>query len=702
MTARPTLCHTTPSRRPGLLAGTVLAAALALAACGGMSSDDLATAGKAAMKQRDYPAAVIQFKSALQKKPESADLRLHLGLALLEAGDPVSALVELQKAQELQAPDDMVIPPLARAMVAVGDETRLLAQFSDTRLTDPQAQADLLGSLATAHLVRNNPQRGRDLAAAALALVPGYAPAIVLQARVKAAEGDFAGALALLDGVLAQDAGHQAAGIFKGEVLWFGQRNRDAALAAFKRVLESNPRSVSAHTSAVTLLNEQGQRDAARAQFAELKKVAPNHPDTAFLEAQFAFADGDARKSRELTVRLLKVMPDNARVLELAGAADFRLGRFAEAEVSLARALKNAPGRLLSRHMLAQTYMRLNQPGRAVSALAPVIEGKSPDGTSLALAGEAYLRLGDNRRADAAFAAAARAAPDDARVRTSIALAEMARGNTGSAIAKLESVAADDKGTRADLALISARMRANDTPGALKAIDNLEKKQPDRALAHHLRGRVQLMQRQIPAATQSFETALAKEPGYFPAIASLAAIDLDAGKPEAARKRLEDYAKANPKSHLAHLSLAELAQRTGAEPAVVLQHLRSAVNVNAGEAQPHLMLVNQLLSGGDTAEALTAAREGAAALPNNPDLKETLGRTQLAAKDAASAVATFKQLTAQHDTNPVYQGRLAEALVETQDYAARRREARAQLQRFFQGPPGSRVVLRLHQGFGQA
>ncbi|MFM7505825.1 MAG: XrtA/PEP-CTERM system TPR-repeat protein PrsT [Rubrivivax sp.] len=495
----------------------------------------------------------------------------------------------------------------------------------------------------------------------------------MLQARLKAAEGDFPGALVLLDGVLVQEPGRQDAGIFKGEVLWFGQDDREAALAAFKKVLESNPRSVAAHTSAIALLNEQGQRNAARAQFAELGKIAPRHPDTAFLEAQFAFADGEFRKSRELTARLLKVMPDNARVLELAGAADFQLGRFAEAEVSLARALKNAPGRLMSRHLLAQTHLRLNQPGRAVSALAPVVEGPSPDGTSLTLAGEAYLLLGDNRRADAAYAAAARAAPKDTRVRTSIALADMARGNTGAAIAKLESVAAEDKGTRADIALVSARMRANDLPGALKAIDSIQQKVPEAALSYHLRGRVQLMQRRIPAATQSFETALAKEPGFYPAIASLAAIDLGAGKPEAARRRFEDHAKADPKSHLAHLSLAELAQRTGAEPAAVLQHLRNAVRANAGEVQPHLLLVRQLLGAGDSSAALTAAREGAAALPSNPDMKEALGRAQLAVKDAASAVATFKQLTAQHETNPQYQVRLAEALLETQAYAAARR-----------------------------
>lgn len=685
---------------PSLLLASLLAAAITLAACGGKSGEELAAAGMVAMDKRDYAAAVIQFKSALQQEPQSANLRLQLGLALLEAGDPVSALVELQKAQELQAPDDQVIPPLARALVSVGDETKLLAQYGETRLTDPKAQADLLTSLAAAHLMRNDAQRGAEAADAALRAMPGFAPAIVLQARLKAAAGDFDGALAQLDGVIAREPNNERAGVFKGEVQWFGKRDRDAALATFKRVLEQNPKAVAAHTSVITILNEQAQRDAARAQFAEMKKVAPNHPDTMFFEAQFAFADQDFKKSREFTDRLLKGVPNNSRVLELAGAADFRLGRLAEAEAFLGRSIKNAPGRLLSRQLLAQTYLRLNQPGKAIDVLTPVIEGKTPDGTSLALAGEAFVRLGDNKRADAAFAAAAKVAPDDTRVRTTVALAEMARGNSSNAIAKLEAVAAEDKGTRADIALVSARLRANDLAGALKAIDNIEKKLPDKALAHHLRGRVQLLKRDLPAAAKSFEAALAKEPGYFPAIASLAAIDLDGGKPDAARQRFEAHLKANPTSHQAHLSLAELALRTGETPEVILKHLRNAVKANAGEAQPHLMLVNQLLGGGDTASALTAAREAAAALPSNATIQETLGRTQLAANDASSAVATFKQLTAQNATNPMFQVRLAEALLATKDADGAKRALDAALKLRPEFPPARRglVSLAMSQG----
>jgi putative PEP-CTERM system TPR-repeat lipoprotein len=193
--------------------------------------------------------------------------------------------------------------------------------------------------------------------------------------------------------------------------------------------------------------------------------------------------------------------------------------------------------------------------------------------------------------------------------------------------------------------------------------------------------------------------ALSKEPNYFPAVASLAAIDLDAGKPGNARQRFEDHLKTNPTSHQAHLSLAELSLRTGDTPEVLLKHLRNAVKANAGEVQPHLMLVNQLLSSGDTASALTAAREAAAALPGNPTIQDTLGRTQLAANDAASAVATLKQLTSQHATNPTYQVRLADALLATKDTEGARRalDEALKLQPGFQPARRGLVSLAMRQ-----
>jgi len=669
----------TAKHRMNRLALVAVIAAAALAACGGKSEADLTASGKQLLEKNDLPGAIIQFKSALQKQPDYAEARLLLGKALLDSGDPVSAVVEFNKAQELQTPEEQVVPPLARAMLLMGDEKKLLTQFGKLRLKEPEAAADLATSIATAHLISNNKDSARDSIATALQLVPGYLPAVVLKSRLQASEGDFDGALALLQPALAKAPGDERGGVLKGEILWHGKKDTAGALESFRTVLTTHPKAVGAHTSVITILTEQNKVDEAKAQFDQLKKAVPNHPDTLFFEAQFAYANKDYKTTREITDRLLKGMPDHPRVLELAGAADYRQRRYTEAEAFLARALKNAPGMLMSRQLLAQTYLRTNQPMKAIEILQPVTEGKAPDGTSLALAGEAYLQAGDTKRSDAAFALAAKVSPNDNRVRTSAAMAQVTRGNSAGAVTQLEAIAAEDKGPRADIALISARLKQNDIVGALKAIDGLEKKTPDRPLAYNLRGRVLLLKRDIPGATKAFETALGKDPNYFPAVASLAAIDLSAGKPDLARKRFEDLIKAQPNNHQARLALAELGVRTGAPPEEVLTQLRAAIKANPSEPMPHLVLIGQLLSSDEKA-ALNAAREATAALPNNLEIMEALGRTQVAAGSPEQAVSTFTKLTALAPVNANYQVRLAEALVANKDADGARRALRKSLE----------------------
>ena len=629
---------------------------------------------------KDLPGAIIQFKSALQKSPNSAEARLMLGTALLESGDPASALVELNKARELKADDQRVLPPIARAMIMLGDESKVIVQFGETKLAEAASAADLSTSVAMAHMMKGEVDKAQAAIDRATQSVPGHVPATVLQARIKAAAGDFDGALAQLDQALAKDGGNEGAGNLKGQLLWQVKKDPTGAIATFKGVLAANPKSVVAHTSIMSIWMEQQKAEEAKAQFEALKKAAPLHPETLFFEAQFAFTNQDFKGSRVITDRLLKAMPDNVRVLELAGAAEYRMQQYPQAEAFLARALKSSPGLLLSRQLLAQTYLRTNQPSKAVEVLLPIVEGKSPDGTSLALAGEAWAQVGDTQKADAAFAQAAKVAPKDTRIQTSAAMAQLARGNSGAAITQLEAIAAEDKGSRADVALISARLRQNDLAGALKAIDGLQAKTPDRPIAYNLRGRVLLLKRDIPGATKAFEAALSKDATYFPAVASLAALDLNAGKPEDARKRFESHAKANPKSHEALLALSEWGVRTGAPAEQVLKYLRDGVKANAGAAAPHLALVNYLISSGDAKSALTAAREANGALANNAEVMEALGRAQLAADAAPQAVTTFKQLTTLQASNPMHQIRLAEALAATKDTAGARLALRKALE----------------------
>lgn len=662
-------------RRPNTWIVTAALCGL-LAACGGPSDQELIASAKASLEKNDTRTAVIQLKNALAINGQSGEVRLLLGRTLLTEGDAPAALLELRKAQELQVPDEQVVPDIARAMLLVGEETKLVAQYGPLDLSNAAAGADLKTSLATAYAVLGDKSRAATAAEEALRLKPGYAPALIVQARLRALEGSADDAIALLDQVLAAEPNNTRAATLKGDMLLYGKRDAAGALAAFRQAVKAQPDSVTARAGVINILLSQQKLDEARAVFAELKKTAATHPETLYFEAQFAFNDQDFKKAREITEQVLKSFPNNVRVLELAGAAEFRLRNYLQAEALLSKALKLVPQQGLSRLLLAQTYLRTGEPAKTLDVLKPVLEGPKPDGTTLSLAGEAYLQLGDAQRSEQAFQAALKAAPDDVRVRTSAALGQLARGNSSGAIVELEAVAAGDAGPRADLALVSARLRQNDFAGALKAIDGLQKKLPDQALPWQLRGRVQTLQNDVAGATKSFEAALAKEPAYFPAVASLAALDVAANKPEEARKRFNAFLQAQPKSWQARMALAELEARVGAPAATITAALREAVKAGPTEARPQVALIGHLLNTNDTKAALLAAQEASAALPNSTEVLEMLGRAELAAGDHQRALTSFRKLAGLQPRSATPELRLAETYAVMKDTEAAGRSLR--------------------------
>ena len=641
-----------------------------LSACGGDSDTEAVAKARTQLAQGDLPGAVIHLKNALGKNPGSAEARLLLGRALLSSGDAAGALIELRKAQDAKVGDEQVVPDIARALLATGEGAKLIGEFGDKTLSTAAAMADLKTLLAAAHAAQGALQNAREAIAQALQAAPGHAPAVVLNARLDAAAGQLDAALIQLDAVLAREAAHEAAGLLKGEILRQARNDPDAALALFRQVRTAHPKSLAAHAAVVGLLLQQNKLAEARTDFAALQKIGPKHPDVLVLQVQLALAEKDFKGARETAERLLSAAPNNVRVLLMAGTAEMGLQQHLLAAGLFGRALKVAPQLPVARQLLAQTLIKSGQPDKAVEVLQPLVDHPKADATSLSLAGEAWLMSGDSARAEAAFQRALKAAPDDARLRTAVAVAQLARGDNAPAVAQLEAVAQRDSGTQADLALISARLRQKDLPGALKAIDALDRKLPKQALPLVLRGRVHVQQGDKAAARASLDQALQRQPGHLPALVTLAALDVQDGKPAVARQRFESLIKAEPQNQPARMALAELDRRLGAPDAALVAQLKDAVRANPAEPAPHLALIERLLASGDGSAAQVAAQDATAALPNDPAVMDALGRAQLAAGDSQRAVSTFKRLAAMQPKNPLHLARLADAHLAGKDTAS--------------------------------
>jgi cellulose synthase operon protein C len=641
-----------------------------LAACGKKSESDFLAAANAALKKGDNKAAIIELKSALQKNGQSGEARFLLGKTLLEAGDANGAVLELQKAAELKYSIAKVLPALARGLNEQGEYKKVAESYENFTLPDTAAQADLKTSVATAFARTREREKAEKALAEALASGPTYSPALILKARLMADKQDYAGAQALLDELLVREPKNHDGWMLKGDIATFATKERKSALEFYRKALTAKPNLVAAHSGVIDILLAERDTKGATEQVAEMKKALPNHPQTMYFDGLMAYLDKDYKRAKELSAKLVQLAPNNALALQLAGAAEFQLRSYPQAETLLARAVQQGPGLGLARLLLAQIQLRSGQPSKTLETLAPVLEGNSPTGEVLALAAEAHLQNGDAKASEALYAKAMKAKPDDAKIRTARAMGQIRQGQAGgAAMDELEAVAGSDSGIVANMALISAHLRRNELDQALKAIDALEKKQADKPVAANLRGRVLVLKKDNAGARASFERAMSIDKRYYPAVASLAALDLVEKKPEQARKRFDDFLKDDPKNVGALMGLANLMARTGGNKKEIADTMALAVKAEPTQPGPRLRLIEYQLNTGDAKAALALAQDGLAAQPQQPELLQALGRVQMTQGETLQAIATFNKLLAVRPEAPSTHMALGEALLQKKDYA---------------------------------
>lgn len=674
--------------------GVLLAASLLLAACGGPNDRELLASAKQHLQKGERPSAIIQLKSALQRNPQSGEARYLLGQALLDGGDAAAATIELRKAADAGVDESRVAPALATAYLATGDDRRVVQAYAGHTLADAAANASLQTTLALAYGRQDKPELMQQALDAALAAKADHAPALMLKARLAAGRQDGAAAMALLDGIIQRDPTQFEAWLLKGELQQRLLVDPDAALASYQQAVKLRPELMAGHEAILSLLLLRRDLPGAQAHLSGLKKAYPARPEVRLMEAQLAYASKDYKAAAAMATPLVQLAPNNPIVLQLAGAAQYQTGALPEAENLLAQAVHVAPNLVLATHLLARTYLRTAQPEKALEALKTMLGRQPPFAETYLLAGQAYLQTGKSDEAERAFARAKQIQPDSSRARTALALSQMSKGRETAGLAALESISADSGDTVADLALLASHLRRNDLPQALKAIDQLEKKRPLSPEAAYLRGRIMALRRDPLAARASYERALALDKQYFPAAAGLTALDLAEHKPDAARARLAALIQQDPKNYRAMVAMAELLRRSGGGADEVLAQLRAAVQAAPAAATPRLLLIEQLLQGGNAKAALDAAQQANAALPERRDLVLALGRTQLANKDYQQALTSFKRLAKlQPDSTAAALG-TGEALIGQKAYDA----AEKHLQEVLQAHSGLLAARRMLVG----
>jgi len=260
------------------------------------------------------------------------------------------------------------------------------------------------------------------------------------------------------------------------------------------------------------------------------------------------------------------------------------------------------------------------------------------------------------------FEKAAKIDPKSAGARTGLGLSRLAAGETNSAMSDLESaVQLDSSKYQADILLIMSHLRQANYDKALKAVETLEKKQPDNPLTYNLKAAIYIGKKDVAGARKQLERALQLQPTYVTAAVNLAQLDLQEKDPKAARGRLETILEKDKDNVQALLTLANLAPRIGASPKEGIDWLERARKASPGAVQPQVMLARAYAQSGDAKKALEVAQLAQTSSPDNVDVLDTLGSIQLGSGSKEQALVTYGKLVQLQPESPLAHYRLATA-----------------------------------------
>ncbi len=660
----------------------VVAMALALQACNKPSEAQLIASARESLAQEKVATAVLQLKSALQQDPDLPEARHLLGLALMRNGEYAAAAIELAKALEQGRPEVEVLPDLALAQLQSGAFQKVVERYQGRSLPEPMADASLKTSLAAAHERLGRTQMAERLVDEALQAAPGMARALHLRARLLAARGEVEAAVAALEQAgQAADAGYEV-WLYKAALQQNELQDPLAALASFRQAVAKRLDLAVAHRGIIEILLARGEHAAAAAHVAEVKAKLPKQAFTHVLEALVQFARKDFQAARATLKPLLTAAAGTDPILlELAGATEYRLENLAAAQPLLEQSLALAPQSAMARHTLAQLYLRLGRADSVLTLLGPELERKETRPEVLALAAQAELLRGQPERAQHLYQRALRQSPGDSRLQAGLSLSQLGRAEGDAAVDRLETLAkGPEMAVTAKLGLVAAHLSQGHLDKAQKAVAELELALPNQPLTAQLRGRIQLALGNPTAARASFERALALTPGYLPALAALAQLDIGDGKVEHARMRYEALLQRDPGNIALMYALADVLAYSGAAPQLVSAQYRAAIKAAPAMAEPRLRLINNHLDNKDLKSALAAAAEAVEVLPSEPEILHAQGRVQLAAGESRKALSSFEALALQQPRLPAVQLGLANAHIALGDTASAERHLRRALE----------------------
>jgi len=529
-----------------------------------------------------------------------------------------------------------------------------------------------------------------------LKIDPKDAEAYYLVAQVEEKEKNWRNAVANYQQVVDINPDHRDALIMLAKY-YLEAKLADEVLRIAERVQRKTPQDPQAEALKIAVLAQQDKISQAVGRAEDLYRRHPDEPDTAILLATLYGHQQRLQEAKTILQQALRSHPHHLDLLNnlkaiLDQAHDnpateqvlrqmvqeeptiydhrLKLARFYDqhhefdrAEATLREALQALPDQEQPWLALAD-FLRLRRGKESAEAAFRQAMERLPYSTKIPLAlGALYEHQKDMIAARNVYASMAKEyekkpAGLDASVK--IAQLDFAAGKQDEALQRLAAVLGENPRSAEGLILQGKiALLGQNGREAVQSFRTVLRDQPELSHVHHLLGQAYIQTREAQLARESFERAVALNPGALEPGLALATLETQAGQGPKARARLLGLLKMNPAylPALEGLFLLDLAVGEWVHAKSVLDRLRQAT----GDSPSFFMAEGRLHeSRNDYARASVAFERAATMAPNVADPLVALVRLDLMQKQAEHARRRLESIVSTNPSHPYAYGLLGE------------------------------------------
>ncbi len=598
-----------------------------------------ATAGK-------FKEATDEAVFVLDRNPQDAEAPLLLADS---AQTQTNAEAAQQRLQKLASGGDRASFEVALGKLAFREHDAKTAEadFKKALTLDAKSAAafEALGSLYASQNDLTNAETNLKSAAD---LSPARSPRRLLYARFKLATGDSAAARQILKDMIKQTPDYLPALMGLVEMS-LAEKKYDDCKGFLTQALARDPDNFDSLRLQSQLQMAQGETDQAVAGLERLTKIYPQVPQAHYQLAAAYLAQNDNDKAIASLNQALRLSPNFTDAILLLAETQIRNRNPGPAIASLEKLVRQQPKLASAQLLLADAY-RLQDPtvqdriGDALAIYAS-LEKSFPQNAQIPfLAGATYLQQKNNAEARRAFERVLQIAPDNLAALEQLVDLDLLEKQFDAARQRVEARMQKDP-KQIDLSLLLAKVYL--TEGSqdkaeqvlLKAADLApENPAPRLVLAQIYSG-----SKQDSKAMAQLDAILAKDPKNLSALMLAALVHTDEKDYKAAAAAYEQLLAVNPKSspalnNAAYLYSEYLGQL---DHAFDLAQRARALLPNDPSTADTLGWIN--LKRGAYPTALALLSEGAANMPNEPEVQFHFGLANYMTGNEAPALDAFQR-----------------------------------------------------------